>query len=380
MERIAVVGVGQTRQERNKIHETFADMVFEAVQQALQQAGIGIDAIGNVVTASNDFWDGRTISSMAVNDACGSYDKNISTVEGDGTFAAFYGLTRILSGAYDTTLVVAHCKGSESDSMHITNAMFDPILLRPLGLDNISSAALQANRYMCRYSITEEQCAMVSVKNHENACRNPFAQLPMRITVDDVLRSRMLAEPIKLLDASPVSDGACAIILARESAATRITDKPVWVRGVGYSADPYHLGDRDLADCDALALAARKAYRMAGIKRPLRDIDVAEISEEYSYQELLWMEGLGFCERGEGARLLESGKTRMGGALPVNPSGGVLSGNPNLVAGMARVAEAVLQVRGQAGARQVKGARVALAHGVTGICGQHHAVMILGNQ
>ncbi len=378
MERIAVVGVGQTRQERNKIHETFADMVFEAVQQALQQAGIGIDAIGNVVTASNDFWDGRTISSMAVNDACGSYDKNISTVEGDGTFAAFYGLTRILSGAYDTTLVVAHCKGSESDSMHITNAMFDPILLRPLGLDNISSAALQANRYMSRYSITEEQCAMVSVKNHENACRNPFAQLPMRITVDDVLRSRMLAEPIKLLDASPVSDGACAIILARESAATRITDKPVWVRGVGYSADPYHLGDRDLADCDALVQAAQRAYRMADIDDPAKQIDLVELYDAFSYQELLWTEGLGLCDRGEGGKLVASGATRMDGTVPVNASGGLLSAHTVTVAGLVRMAEAVLQIRGEAEQRQVPGARTAVAHGVNGPCGQSHCVWVLG--
>jgi acetyl-CoA C-acetyltransferase len=117
---------------------------------------------------------------------------------------------------------------------------------------------------------------------------------------------------------------------------------------------------------------------MAGIGRPLREIDVAEISEEYSYQELLWMEGLGFCDRGEGGKLIDSGKTKIGGKLPVNPSGGVLSGNPNGVAGMVRVAEAVLQLRGKAGGRQVDGAKVALAHGVTGICGQHQAVMILG--
>jgi acetyl-CoA C-acetyltransferase len=139
MDRVAIVGVGQTKQERNKIGETFADMVYEAVLKALEHAGMGITQIDNVVSASNDFWDGRTISSMAINDACGSYDKNISCVEGDGTFAAFYGMTRILSGSYNTTLVVAHCKGSESDSAHITNAMFDPIYVRSLGLDAITS-------------------------------------------------------------------------------------------------------------------------------------------------------------------------------------------------------------------------------------------------
>ncbi|UCG84080.1 MAG: thiolase family protein, partial [Dehalococcoidia bacterium] len=142
--------------------------------------------------------------------------------------------------------------------------------------------------------------------------------------------------------------------------------------------ETHYLGDRDLAECDALTKAAKKAYSMAGIKNPLREIDVAEISEEYTYQELMWMEGLGFCGRGEGGRLIDRGTTRMNGRLPVNPSGGVLSGNPVGVSGITRVAEAVLQLRGKAGQRQVQGAQVALAHGVTGICGQHQGVMILG--
>jgi len=380
MEPVAIVGVGQTKQERNKVHETFSDMVFEAVQKALEQADMTIDQIHNVVTVSNDFWDGRTISSMAVNDACGSYGKNISTVEGDGTFGAFYGMTRILSGSYDTTLVVAHSKGSESDSAHITNAMFDPIYLRGLGLDNITSSALQARRYMDKYGITEEQCALVSVKNHGNACKNPYAQLPLRITVDDVMSSRVLADPIKLLDASPISDGACALIMAREEVAKKITPHPVWIRGVGYSADAYHLGDRDLADCDALVQAAKRAYRMAGIHNPREQINVVELYDAFTYQELLWSEGLGLCDHGEGGRLVESGATKHDGDTPVNPSGGVLSAHTVIAAGLVRMAEAFLQLRGEAEARQVPGVKTALAHGINGPCGQSHCVWVLGSE
>jgi len=378
MERVAIVGVGQIQQERNKVQDTFADMVFEATTKALEQAGIGIRQIENVVSASNDFWDGRTISSMAINDACGSYDKNISCVEGDGTFAAFYGMTRILSGAYDTTLVVAHCKGSESHSSHITNAMFDPLYVRSLGLDSIGSAALQARRYLDRYGITEEQCALVSVKNHGNAFRNPCAQLPLKLTVADVMKSRMLADPIKLLDASPISDGACAIILAREPVARKITDRPVWIRGVGYCADAYHLGDRDLAECDALSKASQKAYQMGGIRNPRKELDVVELYDAFSYQELLWTEGLGLCGRGEGGKLVESGATQMKGEIPVNPSGGLLSAHTVTAAGLVRIAEAVLQLRGGAGEHQIPGAKTALAHGVNGPCGQSHCVWILG--
>jgi acetyl-CoA C-acetyltransferase len=249
----------------------------------------------------------------------------------------------------------------------------------PLGLDFLSSAALQAKRYMYKYGITAEQCAKVVVRNRSNAKNNPYAQEPMGITVEDVLSSKILASPIRHLDTKPISDGACAMILAREEKARKLTKKPVWILGVSNCYETHYLGDRELADCDALAKAAKKAYSMAGIRNPLRQIDVAEISGEYSYQELLWMEGLGFCGRGDGGRLIDSGVTRVGGKLPVNPSGGMLPGNPNGVAGMTRVAEAVLQLRGEAGDRQVKGAKIALAHGVTGICGQHQCVMILGN-
>ena len=207
---------------------------------------------------------------------------------------------------------------------------------------------------------------------------NPLAQEPMEISVEDVLSSKLLASPIRRLDTKPISDGACAMILAPSKRARKITKKPVWILGVSNCYEAHYLGDRDLAECEALTKAARKAYKMAGIKKPWKEIDVAEISEEYSYQELLWMEGLLFCERGEAGKLIDSGKTKLGGKLPVNPSGGMLSGNPNAVSGMVRVAEAVLQLRGKAGARQVDGAKMALAHGVTGICGQHQAVMILG--
>lgn len=378
MEKTAIVGIGMTKQERRKEAETFSDMVFEAVTKALEDAGMTIKDIDNIVTGCNDFWDGRTISSMAVGDASGAWDKNISCVEGDGTFVAFYGMTRILSKSYRTTLVTAHSKGSESVSSLITNAMFDPIYTRPLGLDALTSSALQARRYMGKYGITEEQCAMVSVKNHNNAKNNPYSQLPMDITVHDVMNSRMLADPIKLLDASPVTDGACAIILAHEETAKRFSNHPIWIRGVGFCADAYHLGDRDLAECKSLERAAQTAYKMAGIEDPLKEIDVAEVYDAFSYQELMWTEGLAFCEKGGGGRLTESGNTKMGGSMPVNPSGGCLSAHAVIAAGLIRIAEAGLQVRGQAGDRQVEGVKTALAHGLNGPCGQSHCVWILG--
>jgi acetyl-CoA C-acetyltransferase len=315
---------------------------------------------------------------MNIQRVVGAHLGHEDKVAEDGTNAVFCAMAQILSGHQDVVLVVAHTKESQAEKSLVENAAFDPALMRQLGLDFLSAAAMQAKRYMYKYGITGEQCAKVAVKNRGNAKSNPFAQEPMDITVDDVLSSKMLSSPIRRLDAKPMSDGACAMILTREKNARKLTKKPVWVLGVSNCYETHYLGDRDLADCDALTKAAKKAYSMAGIRNPLRDIDVAEISEEYTYQELLWMEGLGFCDRGEAGRLIDRGATRMGGRLPVNPSGGVLSGNPVNVAGLTRVAEAVLQLRGEAGDRQVEGARTALAHGVTGICGQHQCVLILG--
>lgn len=376
MDNIAIVGVAQTPYERRKADLTYYDMIYDVTTRAMEDAGFGLDDIDNVVTVSNDFWDGRTISSMAIQEVAGAHDKNISTVEGDGTFGAFYGAMRTLGG-FNTTLVVVHSKGSEGDPMTITNGMFDPIYHRSLGLDAVSAAAVQANAYMHKFGITEEQLARVSVKNHRNAKNNPYAQMSMELSVDDVLKSRKIADPLKLLDCSPVSDGAAAIIIANEEYTKKAKSKPVWITGIAHCADAYFMGDRDLADPKSLMDAASRAYEMAGIRDPLSEIDVVEIYDAFSYMELLWLEGLGFCRPGQGGKMVDGGMTEMTGDLPVNPSGGVLSAHPVMVAGMARIIEAALQIRGDAGDRQVKNAKKTLAHGINGPCGQSHCVWIL---
>ncbi|NQT47530.1 MAG: thiolase family protein [Chloroflexi bacterium] len=379
MDKAAIVGVGQTTFERGKT-KNFAELVYEAVRKALDDAGMELDDIDNVVTTTNDFWDGRTIACMAIAEAAGSYGRDATNVEGDGTLSSLYGLMRTLSGAYNSTIVTTHCKLSEGNPRKLFNQAFDPIYDRMLGLDAVSSAALQARAYMNRYGISEEQCAKVSVKNHQNARNNPYAHAPLDITVEDVMKSPILAEPIKRLDTSPISDGACAIIIATEEVAKKRLKRPVWIKGVAHCSDAYRLGERDLSYSKALEAASKKAYAMAGITDPLKQIDVAEISEPFSYMELMWYEGLGFCGQGEGGKLIDSGRTEIGGELPVNPSGGVLSAHAVQVAGMVRIAEAVLQLRGEAGKRQVPAAKIALAHGINGICGQSHCVWILSSE
>jgi acetyl-CoA C-acetyltransferase len=361
--------------EANKIRSGYADLAWEAVNNALNDAGMTIDDIDNIVTTSNDFWDGRTISCMAVGDASGASDKNASCVEGDGTFGAFYGLSRVLSGSYGTTLVTAHSKGSESISSLITNAAFDPIYERALGMDMITGCAMQAGAFMHRTGTTAKQLAGVSVKNHGNAKRNPLTQLPMDLTIEDVLNSEMIADPLHKLDCSPVSDGCCAIIIANEERASLYKKDPVWIKGAAMCSDAYYLGDRDLSRAPSLTEAARRAFTMAGINPG--DIDIVELYDAFTYQELLWLEAMGISKDGHAGKDLEAGRFDLSGGLPVNPSGGLLSGHPVIAAGLIRIAEVVKQIRGEAGEYQVRGAKRGLAQGVNGRCGQSHCVWIL---
>jgi acetyl-CoA C-acetyltransferase len=273
---------------------------------------------------------------------------------------------------------MAHTKMSQTNRNIVNNVAFDPIYTRQLGFDFTSAAALQARRYMNRFKITPGQTARVVVKNLGNAEKNPLAHNRGQFTVDEVLASELLADPIRLMDRAPDTDGAVAMVLASEKRAGSITATPVWIKGLGTCYDAHYLGDRDLSECLALEKAAGQAYKMAGITRPAEQIDVVELGEEFSFQELLWMEGLGLCERGQAARMVESGITGLTGRLPVNPSGGLLGGVPANVMGLNRVAEAALQVMGRAGEHQVNRADLAVAQGHTGFCGQHQCVIVLG--
>jgi acetyl-CoA C-acetyltransferase len=387
-ERVAVVAAAQTRYESSKPHLNNGELLFDVVEKVVVETGLKFEDqaeegedlfINSIVSCSEDYWAGRTISDMSVHLELGAFAMHATKVAADGAQAVYHGVISILSGKHDVVLVVAHRKESETTGRVIENAGFDPFYLRPLGIDFLGAAALQAQRYMHKYGLNQRQAAKVVVKNLKNAKNNPYAQRAMDVTIDDVLSSEMIADPIKVLDAKPVSDGACALILAKEEKAKKLTDRPIWITGMGNCYDAHYLGDRDLADCDSLVKAAREAYNMAGITDARREIHVAELADEYSYQELLWYEGLGFCDRGRGGELMDSGATEMGGDLPVNPSGGLLSGVPSGVAGMSRVTEAFLQLRGEAGNRQVEGAKIALAQGVTGACGQSQCVIVLSN-
>lgn len=380
--RVGIVAVAQTKFEESKPAQHLQDLAYEPVKRILLETGLkfaddgtGIDA---TISCSQDHWDGWTISSKNIIDGAGGHLRPEEKVAEDGAYALYYAALCIMSGHYDCIVVLAHTKESQVDGRLIENAGLEPLFSRMLGIDFAAGSALQAIQYMQKYSISPQQCAQVVVKNRANAMHNPYAQAPVELTVEDVLNSPMLSDPIRSLEAKPISDGACALIVASEEKAKKWTDKPVWVTGLGCCYDRHYLGYRDLTDPVSLSEAAKRAYRMARLIQPRKNIDLVELSEYYAYQELLWSEGLGLCERGHGGRLLESGATQIDGDIPVNPSGGLLSGVPVNVAGLNRAQEAVIQLREEAGKRQVDGARTALVHGTGGVCGQMHCVIVLG--
>jgi acetyl-CoA C-acetyltransferase len=195
---------------------------------------------------------------------------------------------------------------------------------------------------------------------------NPFAHLQKKISIEDVLNSPMLSYPIKLLDVCPRSDGACAVIFAAENRAKKITPCPAWIQAVATRHNFSWFGDLEYDRIPSLELASKEVYQKAGIREPLKELDLIELYQPYSFAGLKWIEALGLCGSGEAPSLLWDGVTDMGGELPINPSGGVLSTNCIGATGLIRVAEAALQVMGKAGDRQVPDVKKALATGFGG--------------
>jgi acetyl-CoA C-acetyltransferase len=360
--------------------DNFLDQVFRVCKEVLDKAGLSRDELGTVISCSSDvFHSGMSCANAYYWDAGAAFLKNGSRQDGESLFALAYAAMRIMSGNYDTALVLAVCKGSENpENDMITHFYTDPFYLRQVGLNETIAAALQKREYMERCGITQEQCAKVVVKNLGNALGNPYAHIKKRVTVDDVLATEMIMDPIHAIEAGPKSEGMIAILLANEKKTKALTRKPVWLKGHGSSLDSFYPGDRDLLK-GQLPNAAKRAYSMAGIKNPKKEIDCFEITEPYAFQELLWCEDLGLCGKGEGGKLIDKGTTLMKGAMPVNPSGGVLAMNPYVSRGLYRLAECVLQLRGQAGEHQLdREVKTALAHGTHGFAGQCHAVAVVG--
>ncbi|MCZ7533557.1 MAG: thiolase family protein [Acidimicrobiia bacterium] len=369
---VAIIGSGQTNHAKERSDVSQPELVREAVDAALQDAEILPEDIDAVIFSNMELFEGRAFPELWV--AEGAYGNGkpvfkVATGGTSGTSACIAGFHQAGSGIFDTVLVVGFEKHSEGHTQ-TGMALVDPFWDRSVASGALGNFALSISQYVSEYmagrGVTEEHAAQVAVKARRNAANNPHAHLQMPdLTVDEVLASRMLAEPLHLLDMCPQSDGAAAIVVASRDTARKRGKAAAWVHGAATRHDQPYLGDLDrrLVTTRAQRSAAASAYAQAGITKPLRDLDVAEIYEPATYAELAWYEALGFCEDGQAGRLIDDGITQMDGELPVNPSGGVLSTNPVGASGVIRVAEASTQLLGRAGRRQVDGARTALATG-----------------
>jgi benzoylsuccinyl-CoA thiolase BbsB subunit len=234
-----------------------------------------------------------------------------------------------------------------------------------LGLSMPALYAMRAQRYMHDYGVKPAQIAGVSVKNRKNGTLNPDAQMRKEVTVEEVLASRMIAEPFTLLQCCPTGDGAAAIILASDKVARQFRSDPIQVRASHLNSGRFMSGFRDMTSPEITVRGAKETFEESGLGP--EDIDVAEVHDAFSIAELLYYEAFGFCPRGHGVELLESGATKIGGRIPINPSGGLLAkGHPVGATGAAQVVEIVRQLRGEAGPRQVEGAQVGLTHATGG--------------
>jgi acetyl-CoA C-acetyltransferase len=375
--RVAVTGIGQSKQAKRR-EVTIAALVREAVTQAMTDAAVGFADIDAIVLAKTpDLFDGVMNPELYLADAIGARGLPVTRVFTGGSVgghAAIYGAHLIQAGLAQRVLVVAYSKESEGN---FTWALSRGLpFSAQLGAGAGAHFAPVIREYIRRSGAPEHIGWQVAVNHRLNATRNPYAHVQRPgITIEEVRDSPMLWDPIRFLESCPSSDGSCAVILTDEPNAR---PGSAWIHGMAWRTETGHFAGRDEVNPRAGRECAADAYRQAGLDDPARQIDVAELYIPYSWYEPIWLENTGLAETGKGWHLVAEGRTAFGGDLPVNPSGGVLSGNPTGATGLLRFAEAALQVRGQAGEHQVDGARLAVGHAMGG-ASQFHALWVVGS-
>jgi len=371
---VAIIGVSQTK--FGELWDiSFRDLISEAGLKAIEDADIeGADLeamfVGNM--SAGLFVQQEHIASL-IADHTGLTPLPCARVEAacaSGGLALRNGIMAVASGYHD--VVISAGVEKMTDVVDPTPAIAtasDQEWEAQQGVTFPSLYAMIARRHMYQYGTTREQLAMMSVVNHKNGALNPLAQFPMEITVDQVLNSSLVADPLRLLDCSPVTDGAAAVILCPAEDAKKYTDTPVYVKASAQASGTIALHDRqDITTIDATVHAARTAYNMA--KMEPKDIQAVEVHDCFSINGLLAIEDLGFVEKGQAGPAIEDGLTERDGQIPVNTSGGLKSrGHPLGATGIAQTAEIVWQLRGVAGKRQIDGIEVGMTHNIGGTGG-----------
>jgi acetyl-CoA C-acetyltransferase len=379
---VAIVGIGYTSFRPLSPDVSYKELMYEAAVKAYHDAGIDARRdIDSFVTVAEDFIEGTSIFDEYVPDQLGGMLKPNVTIPGEAIHGLATAYMQIASGIADIVVVEAHSKASNVLTLpYITAYAMDPVLNRPLAANPIFIAGMEMTRYLWASGATAEQCAMVVAKNKRNALYNPAAAYGEDIEPEDVLNADMVAYPLTKNDISDHADGAIVLVVAAEDVARGLTGVPVWIRGIGWSNDAPSLETRAWGRAIYAEEAGRMAYGMAGVHSPMEELDFAEIDDTYSYKELQHLEALGFCAFGEAGYLTQDGATDMGGILPVNASGGNLGcGHLLDASGLRAVAAAVMQLRGEAGPRQLTDAELGLVFGWRGVPTTSGAAVVLGN-
>ena len=383
---VGIIGVGQTKHGK-RMDVCYPDLVREAVQAVFENTGLSPADVDGVVSGTMpSMMEGIAMTHLYFADVMQAVGKPILKTETCGSVGVSTAHTAyywVASGLADVVLAVGHEKMNEGDSQATMTTVLEPFYQRYFISGAPGIFSMQSQEWSQRFNIPEEKireaATHLSVHHHDSAFDNPYAHVKVRLTEDEVNNARVITYPIRLYDVCPNSDGACAVIFASEEKAKKLCSRPAWIKGVGYRGEEQFFGDSEKAVWPSAVEASREAYKMAGITNPRKDLDVAEVYNPFTYQEMLFYECFGFCEFGEAPDLVLKGVFDRDGELPCDPSGGVLCTNPIGATGLIRTAEAALQVMGQAGDHQVPGAKLALAHAMGGI-DQFNGVIIVGSE
>ncbi len=378
MRKVAVIGAGISKfGNRNDVN--LSELAFEAVKPSLEDSGVDAKDIDFMAlgTTGAGAWYEELLPAVVVAEYCGLTKAGLVRCEAacaSGSAAFFTAYSAIASGKTELAIAVGLEKMRQIDTLTamewIGRAGYYLWEFHNFGLTFPAYYALYANAHMARYGTTEEDLALVAVKNHKYGAMNPVAHLQNKITVDDVLSSMVIASPLKLFDCCPVTDGSASLILASEEKAKELKiEMPVWVAGIGYSSGTANLSKRpDYVGLEASVLAAQRVYKAAGVTPD--QLDFAEVHDCFTIAEIMAYEDIGLCGKGEGAKLIREGQTEIGGKIPVNVDGGLKAkGHPIGTTGCSMIYELTKQLRDEAieRGRQVPLKNyVGLAHNVGG--------------
>ena len=380
--RVAVVGAGYTPFRPTSPEVSFREMIFEAATRAYEDAGIRPQQVGTFISVSEDYLEGTAIADEYVPDQLGAVLKPVQTIAADGITGLASAVLQLETGQFDIAVVEGRSKASNIlYPAHIEAFALDPLYARPLGFHPRFVAGLEMRAFLETTGNTAEQAALVVAKNRGNALRNPLAAYPARVSVEDVMGSLPVAEPLKEGEAASYADGSVVLVIATQEAAAGLQGTPVFINGIGWAQHTPNLEEREWHRAVYAEDAARMAYSMAGLTDPGRQIDFAEVDDTFAYKELQHLEALGLAGRGRAGRDLEEGTFGPGGRLPVNVSGGSLGcGYAYDLSGLRSVLEVVLQLRGTSGERQLGKASIGVAQSWRGVPTASGAVAVLARE